>query len=122
MQPIEVSRIVMREVLDVQEGEEVLIITNPGEVLGISLSLFEAAKEFKAKPTIVVQEPKESLDYAERVVIEAIKSEPDIVISISEKKLLAETTRNILTYLKNFFGEIKGYAPSGALELTCICI
>lgn len=87
MQPIEVSRIVMREVLDVQEGEEVLIITNPGEVLGISLSLFEAAKEFKAKPTIVVQEPKESLDYAERVVIEAIKSEPDIVISISEKKL-----------------------------------
>jgi len=87
MEPIEVSRIVMRDVLDVREGEEILIITNPGEVLGISLSLFDAVKEFKARPSIVVQEPKGTLDYAERSVIEAIKSGPDVVISISEKKL-----------------------------------
>ncbi|USG99045.1 aminopeptidase [Thermococcus argininiproducens] len=84
---IDVSRIVMRDVLAVNEGEEVLIITNPGEVFEISLSLFNAAKEFKANPTILIQEPKDSLEYAERTVIEAIKSEPDVILSISEKKL-----------------------------------
>ncbi|ADT83303.1 aminopeptidase [Thermococcus barophilus] len=83
----DVSKIAMHEVIDVQKGEEVLIITNPGEVLEISLSLFSAAKEFHAKPTIIIQEPKTSLEFAERSVIEAIKSEPDIVISITEKKL-----------------------------------
>ncbi|WP_324735593.1 aminopeptidase [Thermococcus sp. SY098] len=83
----DVSKVAMHEVLDVQKGEEVLIITNPGEVLDISLSLFSAAKEFHAKPTIIIQEPKTSLEFAERSVIEAIKSEPDIVISITEKKL-----------------------------------
>lgn len=86
MQPIDVSRIVMKEVLDLQEGEEVLIVTNPGEVLGISISLFHAARELRAKPAVIIQEPKGSLDYAERSVLEALKSEPDVVISISEKK------------------------------------
>ncbi|WP_456321664.1 aminopeptidase [Palaeococcus sp. (in: euryarchaeotes)] len=86
MQLIEVSRTVMKEVLDLQEGEEVLIITNPGEVLGISLSLFHAAKELRAKPTVIIQEVKETLDYAERSVLGALNSEPDVVISISEKK------------------------------------
>ncbi|RLF81448.1 leucyl aminopeptidase [Thermococci archaeon] len=83
----DVSMILMKDVLSVEDGEEILIITNPGEVFEISLSLFHAAKKFKARPTIVVQETKGSLDYAERAVIEAIKSEPNIVISISEQKL-----------------------------------
>ncbi|WP_048148301.1 aminopeptidase [Palaeococcus ferrophilus] len=87
MQPIEVSRIVMRDVLALERGEEVLIVTNPGEVLGISLSLFEAAREMGGKPTVLVQEAKGTLDYAERAVLEALKSEPDVVISISQKKL-----------------------------------
>jgi len=87
MKLIDVSRTVMEHVLGIEEGEEILIVTNPGEVLEISLSLFEAAKEFKAKPTVIVQDAKGALDYAERAVIEAIKSESDIVISISEKKL-----------------------------------
>ncbi|KPU63044.1 leucyl aminopeptidase [Thermococcus sp. EP1] len=87
MDLLNVSRKVMEDVLAVESGEEILIITNPGEVFDISLSLFNAAKEFKAKPTIIIQEPKGSLDYAERAVIEAIKSGPDIVLSISEKKL-----------------------------------
>lgn len=87
MKLMEVSRIVMRDVLALESGEEVLIVTNPGEVLGISLSLFEAAREMGGKPTIAVQEPKGTLDYAERAVLEALKSEPDIVISISQKKL-----------------------------------
>jgi leucyl aminopeptidase (aminopeptidase T) len=87
MKLIDVSRTVMEQVLGVEKEEEILIITNPGEPLEISLSLFEAAREFEAKPAIIVQSPKGTLDYAERAVIEAIKSEPDIVVSISEKKL-----------------------------------
>lgn len=87
MRPVDVSRIVMRDVLALEKGEEVLIITNPGEVLEISMSLFEAAKEMGGKPAVLVQEAKGTLDYAERAVLEALKSEPDVVISISQKKL-----------------------------------
>jgi len=112
MKLIDVSRTVMEQVLGVEKEEEILIITNPGEPLEISLSLFEAAREFEAKPAIIVQSPKGTLDYAERAVIEAIKSEPDIVVSISEKSLekiltvlildISEgTIKNIPIFLRN---------------------
>jgi len=82
------AEVAMGEVLDVKEGEEVLIITNfEGEVLLIARELFEVAKALKAKPTMVIQPEKTQYDYAERAVLEAIRSEPEVLIGMSSGKV-----------------------------------
>lgn len=82
------ARIAMREVLDVKEGEKVLIVTNPeDEVMRISHALYNAALWMKARPVLVFQEVKTQLDLAEPSVIGALRSEPDVMISISREKL-----------------------------------
>lgn len=80
--------IVMREVLDVKPEERMLIITNPTpDVYVISQALFLAAKKFEAIPTLAVQSVKGSFDYAEPAIIGAIKTAPEIVLSISAQRL-----------------------------------
>ncbi|MCD1296059.1 leucyl aminopeptidase [Methanocella sp. CWC-04] len=84
----EAAKIAMRDVVGLREGEEVLIVTNfEGEVFPIAKALFEETKALGGKPVIVVQEMKTTYTYAERIVIEAIKAEPDIVISLSANKM-----------------------------------
>jgi leucyl aminopeptidase (aminopeptidase T) len=84
----EAARIAVRESLRLQEDEKVLIVTNPGkDVLAISESLYAAALEAGARPTIMIQPVKAQMDYAEEAVIAAFESQPDVVISISEEKL-----------------------------------
>lgn len=78
----------MRDVLGLREGEEVLIITNfEGEVFPIAKALFEQTRALGGKPTLMVQEQKTTYTYAERLVLEAIKAQPDIYISMSSNKL-----------------------------------
>jgi aminopeptidase len=80
--------VAMGEVLGAKKGERVLIITNPNdEVRRISMALYDAAGDRGARPTLVFQPPKNQLDFAEDTVIEALKAEPEIIISISHHKL-----------------------------------
>ena len=84
----EAARTAAKSVLDVKEGETALIITNPeSNVYSISLAMYDAILELGGKPTIMVQPFKTQLDFAERSVIGAIGTNPDICISLSAEKL-----------------------------------
>ncbi len=77
---------IIQEVCKIKKNEKVLIIANP-ETSAISQDLFQAALEVESKPTLIYQTKKTSSDFAEEMVVGAIKSEPDVIFSISENKL-----------------------------------
>lgn len=84
----EVASVALHKTIGLKEGEEILIVTNPDEdVKRISEAIFEASLGFGAKPSLIFQPAKTSLDYAERAVLGAIRAAPDVVLSISEVKL-----------------------------------
>ena len=76
------------EVLKAGKGERVLIITNPArDVQLISMALYDSALERGALPVVVFQPPKTQFDFADDAVIHALRSEPEIILSISQHKL-----------------------------------
>jgi hypothetical protein len=78
------ASIALTETVGLRDGEEVLIITNPEEaVFSIGKALFEAAKSLGGKPVLVLQEKKTTTDYAERLVLEAVRAEPDVLLTIT---------------------------------------
>ncbi len=80
--------VVMRDVIAVKKDEKVLIITNlEDDVFTISRALYDATEKLGGKPTFMVQPVKTLLDYAEKSVVGAIASEPDVILSISQNKL-----------------------------------
>lgn len=82
------AKVAINEVLGTKKEEKVLIVTNPErDVQRISMALYDAAFEAGAKPTLVFQPSKTQFDFAEDSVINAIKSQPDICLSISKGKL-----------------------------------
>lgn len=82
------AEITVRDVLKAKAGERALIITNPEEeVYLISLAIYRALEKVGALPVIAVQPVKTQFDYADESVIAAIKSEPDIILSVSHNKL-----------------------------------
>jgi leucyl aminopeptidase (aminopeptidase T) len=82
------AEIAINEVLGVKDGEHVLIITNPvRHVYRISQALYLASSNAGASPTLMVQPKKTTFDFAEPSVINAIKSEPEVAISISAERL-----------------------------------
>jgi aminopeptidase len=82
------AKVAVSEVLNARKGERVLIITNPEEdVRTISMALYDAALARGAAPAIVFQQVKTQFDLAEDAVIHALRSEPEIVLSISRHKL-----------------------------------
>jgi leucyl aminopeptidase (aminopeptidase T) len=82
------AAVAVKEVLKVKAGEKILIITNPQtDSFEISSSIYKAALEASGKPSIIIQEIKSQFDFADDTVIGAIKSSPDIIISISSNKL-----------------------------------
>jgi len=85
---LKAAEIAIREVLAVKNGEHVLIITNPlKDVYKISQALYVASTNIGASPVLITQPKKLSFDYAEPTVINAIKTEPEVVISISAERL-----------------------------------
>ena len=80
------AQTVVQDVLRVQKNERALLIANP-ETNVIAQELFTALTESGAKPVLMFQQKKSSMDYAEDSVIGALKSAPDIVLSISAVKL-----------------------------------
>ncbi|MGA1866719.1 MAG: aminopeptidase [Thermoplasmatota archaeon] len=82
------ANVAINEVLKVKEGEKVLIVTNPSsDVNMISKALFEMSVEAGAETTLMVQPTKSQLDLANETVLGALKTHPDVLISISEEKL-----------------------------------
>ncbi|MCK4443481.1 MAG: peptidase M17, partial [Thermoplasmata archaeon] len=125
------ARIAMTEVIGVRPRERVLIVTNPGEdVLKISHALYDATLNAKGAPTLLVQPMKTQLDMAEDSVIKAVESNPEVTISISEKKLgkdrfglkkLYSGTEKDYDHIFNFLKEEKKmrsfWSPSISLEM-----
>jgi leucyl aminopeptidase (aminopeptidase T) len=82
------ANVAVRDVLKIKKGEKVIIVTNPDkESFPVSQALFDASAEAGADPLIIIQNEKTQLDFTEDGVIGAIKSEPDVFISISKNKL-----------------------------------
>ena len=82
------AEIAIHHVLAVKNGEHVLIITNPeGDVYKVSEALYVACVKAKAAPTMLVQPMKTSFDNAEPAVINALRTEPEVIISISAERL-----------------------------------
>ncbi len=82
------AAVAIGEVMRVRRGERVLIVTNPEhDVFMISQALFEAAAAVGGAPTVIVQPRKTSLDMASDEVIHALRSEPEVIVSISAAKL-----------------------------------
>lgn len=80
--------VVMRDVIAVKKDEQVLIVTNPDDdVFTISRALYNATEKLGGKPVIQIQPVKTLLDYAEKSVVAAISTEPDVILSVSKNKL-----------------------------------
>ncbi len=80
------SETVVNDVLKVKKGETALIIANPDTNL-IAQELYTSLIEADARPVLIFQKKKTSMDFAEPAVIGALKSEPQIIMSISALKL-----------------------------------
>jgi hypothetical protein len=84
----DVSRIALAESVALRDGEEVLILTNPEEaVFTVAKALFEAAKSLGGKPVLLLQEVKTTTDYAERLALEAVRAEPDVLLTITKARV-----------------------------------
>ena len=82
------AEVAVKEVLAVKKSEHVLIITNPERDVGrIAEALYSASVNIGASAALVVQQRKTSFDYAEPSVINAIRTEPEVVISISAERM-----------------------------------
>ena len=79
------ATVVMRELMKVQPGEKVLIITNPGETEEISRVLANATRKCGAIASVVVEEPKRHKANADPKVLKAIAAGLDVVLLILEK-------------------------------------
>jgi len=80
--------VTVKEVIKVKSEEKILIITNPqADCFEVSSSIYRAALGAGGKPCLILQEAKTQFDFTDDAVIGAIKSNPDIIISISANKL-----------------------------------
>jgi len=85
---LKAADVAVNEILGVKKDERILIITNPvRDVCRISQALYLASHNSGASPTMMVQTRKTTFDLAEPAVINAIKSEPEVVISMSAERL-----------------------------------
>ncbi|MBA3044940.1 MAG: aminopeptidase [Candidatus Thermoplasmatota archaeon] len=82
------AEVAAKDVLGIGHGDTALIITNPeSNVYSISMAMYDAIAALGGKPVLMVQPLKTQLDFAEKAVIEAIRSNPDVCISLSAEKL-----------------------------------
>ncbi len=82
------ARVAVNDVLRVKKKERVVIVTNPErDVFTISAALAEAAAARGADSCVVIQPTRTPLDMASDAVIHALRSEPQVILSISAGKL-----------------------------------
>ena len=77
---------IVKQVCKIKKNEKVLIVANP-ETSEIAEEIYQAVNGTGAKPSLIYQNVKTSFDAAEDAVLGAIKSEPDVMFSISHQKL-----------------------------------
>ena len=77
---------VIEDVCKIKKGEAVLIVANPETNL-IAQQIYEASLKAGAKPVLMFQNKKSIMENAEKAVVAAIKSAPDVIFSISANKL-----------------------------------
>ena len=82
------ARVAVGECLGVQQGERVLIVTNPvPDISRISQALYDAALEAGGRPTLLYQPVRSQLQFADEAVYAALASRPPVFISVSRLKL-----------------------------------
>ena len=77
---------IINNVCKIKKNESVLIIANPATDF-IAQELYTAAHQAGAKTSLIYQNSKTSFDNAEKTVLAAIGTNPDVCFSISENKL-----------------------------------
>lgn len=77
---------IINNVCKIKKNESVLIIANPATDF-IAQELYTAANQAGAKTSLIYQNSKTSFDNAEKTVLAAIGTNPDVCFSISENKL-----------------------------------
>ena len=80
------AQVVVGQVLKIKKGEKVLIIANP-KTADMAQDLYTACSDVEADTVLMYQREKTSMDNAEPAVIAAIKTAPDVIMSISSVKL-----------------------------------
>ncbi|MBD3236579.1 MAG: peptidase M17 [Candidatus Eisenbacteria bacterium] len=81
------AQVAMGEIMKVRKNERVVIVTNPeDDVLSISAALYDASLDRGADAVVIIQPRRTSLEMASDAVIYAMRSEPDVMISISAAK------------------------------------
>lgn len=80
------AQTVISTVCKVKKGEKVLIVSNPESAV-MAQELYTAAIEAGGEPTLIYQPAKKAMDNAEPAVLYALKSKPDVFLSISHVKL-----------------------------------
>jgi len=84
----EAARIAIEVSLKVQEGEQVLIISNPRpDASAIAEALYDASIDAGGRPVLLYQPVKPQLAFAEPAVLAAFNAKPEVVISLSDEKL-----------------------------------
>jgi leucyl aminopeptidase (aminopeptidase T) len=82
------ARVAIEDVMRVRKGERVVIVTNPEhDVRTISEALYEASLARGAQTVMIVQPRRSSVELAADAVIHALRSSPDVIISMSAEKL-----------------------------------
>jgi leucyl aminopeptidase (aminopeptidase T) len=82
------ARVAVEDSLKIQPGERALIITNPvEEVSRIAWALHGAAERAGARVILMYQPVKTQLDFCSGEVIAALKTSPEVVISLSAERL-----------------------------------
>ena len=77
---------VINTVCKLKKSEKILIVSNP-ESAAIAQDLYSESLACGGEPTLIFQPAKKAMDAAEPAVIGALKSEPDVFLSISHFKL-----------------------------------
>ncbi|RKX75297.1 MAG: peptidase M17 [Spirochaetes bacterium] len=114
------ARVAVEEVLRVKEQEKVLILTNPNREVGlIALAVYDAVLNTGGRPALMFQQEKSQFDFAEDAVIEALSSEPDVVILLSKLKLGKDKKRIKKPFMTNGkkFDHIFSYLLEGVKRI-----
>ncbi len=113
---LKAAEVAVNEVLAVKKREHILIITNPvRDVYRISQALCLASYNVGASFTLMVQSKKLTFDFAEPAVIEAIKSEPEVIISMSAERL-GKDKEGLANPYKGLDGKVYTHIFSHLLE------
>lgn len=80
------AQVIVEDVVNVKKNERVLIIANPATNV-IAQDLYLAVEKTGGIPTLIFQKDKTSFDNANKEVLAAIATEPEVCFSISNVKL-----------------------------------